>query len=425
MFPIYQSRHIRVDLERHIATLTFAFSPLEQQGWDGNALEEWERAIAWLYTSCPVGILVIRSGTKDSFCRGLHPLVLRELRRPADRAAFAWRGQQLIQKLAHWPGVSIASIDGLCRGVGWELALACDYRLAVQRAATRIELPQGLTCFGGSVLLQSRHSPQAWHRLTSGIPLSAREAFQLQLVDHLSFPSDGDNALSQFLEQFGHSLAKRPLPTAWLGLANERRRFAAWNPPLPSEGGGHSVSWGSPVPFPRVIGVWGGIPAIEDWLIEAMLQGALVLVHSPEHHYQQHLERLEQQGFCTPQEKSLLLERLRPVDQPGDLAAAELVFLAPQYHPGELCRYFDPASLLVLVQPVGRTPLPPMTPTYNTIVRPQRVVRLSFLHTRQVAVVPEEAVDEASLQRLVSWFQQGDYGVVVFPADARILASAA
>ncbi|MEJ5276963.1 MAG: enoyl-CoA hydratase/isomerase family protein [Thermogemmata sp.] len=425
MFPIYQSRHIRVDLERHIATLTFAFSPLEQQGWDGNALEEWERAIAWLYTSCPVGILVIRSGTKDSFCRGLHPLVLRELRRPADRAAFAWRGQQLIQKLAHWPGVSIASIDGLCRGVGWELALACDYRLAVQRAATRIELPQGLTCFGGSVLLQSRHSPQARHRLASGIPLSAREAFQLQLVDHLSYPSDGDNALSRLREQFGHSLAKRPLPAAWLGLASERRRFAAWNPPLPPNVISDLAADGAPLPFPHVIGVWGDVPAIEDWLLEALLKGALVLVHSPQQRYRQRLDQLEQRGFCTSQEKLLLLERLRPVDHPDDLAAAELIVLAPQYHPGELCRRLDPASLLVWVQPAGHAPLPPISQAYNTIVRPQRVVRLSFLHSRHVAVVPEEAVDELSVQRLVSWFQQGDYGVVVFPADARILASAA
>jgi enoyl-CoA hydratase/carnithine racemase len=425
MFPVYQSRHIRVELERHIAALTFAFSPVGQQSWDGDALAEWEQAIAWLSTSCPVEILVIRSGTKDSFCRGLHPTVLRELRRPADRAAFAWRGQQLIQKLAHWPGVSIACIDGLCRGVGWELALACDYRLAVQRAATRIELPQGLTCFGGSVLLQSRHSPQAWHRLASGIPLSAREAFQLQLVDHLSFPSDGDNTLSQFLEKFGHSLAKRPLPAAWLGLANERRRFAAWNPPLPSEGGGHSAAGSFPIPFPRVIGVWGDIPALEDWLLEALLHDSLVLVHSPEQRYPQRLEWLEQRGFCTPQEKSLLLERLRPVDQPDDLAAAELIFLASQYHPGELCRYLDPASLLVWVQPLGRAPLPAITQTYNTMVWPPRVVRLSALGPRHIAVVPEEAVEEASVQRLVSWFQQGDYAVVVFPADARILASAA
>jgi enoyl-CoA hydratase/carnithine racemase len=425
MFPIYQSRHIRVELEQQIATLTFTFSASGHQSWDRTALEEWEQALAWLYTSCPVGILVIRSGTKDSFCRGLHPSVLRELCRPADRAAFAWRGQQLIQKLVHWPGVSIACIDGLCRGVGWELALACDYRLAVQRAATRIELPQGLTCFGGSVLLQSRHSSLAMHRLASGIPLSAREAFQLRLVDHLSLPSDGDNLLPRFLEQFGPGLAKRPGPDGWLGLASERRRFAAWNPPIPSEGGGHSASGSFPIPLPRVIGVWGDIPALEDWLLEALLHDTLVLVHSSEHRYQQRLERLEQQGFCTPQEKSLLLERLRPVEQPGDLAAAELIFLASQYHPGELYRYLDSTSLLAWVQPVGRAPLPAISPAYNTMVWPLRVVRLSFLGPRHIAVVPEEAVDEAAVQRLVSWFQQGDYAVVVFPADARILASAA
>lgn len=425
MFPIYQSRYIRVKLERHIATLTFAFSPQSHQSWDGTALDEWEQAIAWLSRSCPAEILVIRSWVKDSFCRGLHPSMFRELRHPADRAAFAWRGQQLIQKLAQWPGVSIACIDGLCRGVGWELALACDYRLAVQRLATRIELPQGLTYFGGSVLLRSRHSPLAWHRLASGMPLSAREAFQLQLVDHLSLPSEGDNPLSRFLEHFGHSLAKRPVPDTWLGLASERRRFAAWSPPLPSDGGAHPASWDLPLPFPRVIGVWGDIPALEDWLIEALLQNTRLLVHSSKQRYQQRLEWLEQKGFCTSQEKALLLERLHPVDHPADLTAAELIFLAPQHHPGELGRQLDPASLLVWVQSAGCTPLPPVSPAYNSMVWPQRVVRLSFLRPRHIAVVPEETVEEHSLQRLVSWFQQGDHTVVVFPPDARILTSAA
>jgi enoyl-CoA hydratase/carnithine racemase len=425
MFPIYQSDCIHVDLTGHIATLTFTFPLSRYQSWDWTALHEWEQVVEWLHTSCRADILILRSGTEDGFCRGLHPSVLRNLHSSAERAALAWRGQQLVQKLTQWPGVSVAQIDGICRGIGWEFALACDYRLAVQRLRTRIELPQGLTCFGGSALLRYRHSPQALQKLASGATLSAQEACQLGLVDHLLPPADGDRALSRFLQQLGPQPSKRPLPPCWLGLADERRRFAAWNPRLPLDGGTTGDSWMSSSPFPHCIGVWGDIPALEDWLLEAIQRGTAVLSPPMAQRCQQRLADLEQRGFCTPWEKSLLGERLRSIRGIEDLAEAEVLFVAPQYQPWELVRWLAPTSLVVWVQPPGWSPLSYTFPSYNTKVKSPRIVRICFLRSHHVALLPEDEMAEASWQRLVACFQQGDYAVVVFPPHAHILTSAA
>ena len=425
MFTIYESQHIRVDLEGHVATLTFTCPPSRYQRWDGNTLGDWEEVVAWLYTSCPGDVLLIRSGMKEGFCRGLHSTVLRNLRGPAERAAFAGRGQRLLQKLVRWPGVSVALIDGICRGVGWEWALACDYRLAVHRLGTRIELPDGQTCFGGSVLLRYRHRPRAWQRLASGATLSAGEAYRLGLVDLLLPPVSAARGWSAYLEQLGPQLRKRPVPDCWLGLAEERRRFATGNPPGNLDTATPADLETFEPSFPLRIGVWGDIPALDDWFLEAIQGAATILAHPHAQRYLQRLAELEQQGFCTPWEKTLLHERVHSIGDLEGLMEAELVVVAPQHQPGELVHRLAPTSQVVWVQPAGRSPLSDTPVWYNSRKLLSRVVPMRILRNHHVALLPSEATPEECVHRLVAWLQRGDYAVTVFPPNARILASAA
>ena len=425
MFTMYQSEHIRVDREGHVATLTFTCPPSRYLRWDGNTWEDWERVVAWLYTSCPGDVLLIRSGMKEGFCRGLHSTVWRNLRGPAERAAFAWRGQRLLQKLVRWPGVSVALIDGICRGVGWEWALACDYRLAVHRLGTRIELPDGQTCLGGSVLLRYRHLPRAWQRLASGATLSAGEAYRLRLVDVLLPPVSEPRGWSAFLEPLGPRPRKRPVPDCWPGLAEERRRFATGSPPGNLNTATLAALETFEPSFPRRIGVWGDIPALEDWLLEAVQEGTTVLAYPHAQRYLQRLGELEQQGFCTPWEKTLLHERLHSIDDLDGLTEAELVFVAPPHQPGELLRRLPPTSYMVWVQPAGRSTLSDAPVWYNSRKLSSRVVPMRILRNHHVALLPDEEMPEECVHRLVAWLQRGDYAVTVFPPDARILASAA
>jgi 3-hydroxyacyl-CoA dehydrogenase/enoyl-CoA hydratase/3-hydroxybutyryl-CoA epimerase len=99
-------------------------------------------------------LLVLCSGKPASFAHGPDPAWLVEHGTPQALAEFAERGQRLCNRIAESPLPSVAVIAGACLGAGLELALACDYRVLIQRPATLLGFTQIelglLPCWGGT-----------------------------------------------------------------------------------------------------------------------------------------------------------------------------------------------------------------------------------------------------------------------------------
>jgi len=76
---------------------------------------------------------VILTGTANVFAAGAD---LRELAQldPTNARAFSERGQQIFQRIADAPQLTIAAINGFCMGGALDLALACDIRVASTEA---------------------------------------------------------------------------------------------------------------------------------------------------------------------------------------------------------------------------------------------------------------------------------------------------
>src|SRR5687767_10773746 len=76
---------------------------------------------------------LIFTGTDDVFASGAD---LREIAgvTPADAAAFARRGQQLMAKISGLPQLTIAAVNGYCFGGALDLAISCDGRIASPNA---------------------------------------------------------------------------------------------------------------------------------------------------------------------------------------------------------------------------------------------------------------------------------------------------
>lgn len=76
---------------------------------------------------------IIFTGTDDIFASGAD---LREIAKTEADAAkeFARRGQDLMNKIANSPKLTIAAINGACYGGALDLALACDKRIASPNA---------------------------------------------------------------------------------------------------------------------------------------------------------------------------------------------------------------------------------------------------------------------------------------------------
>jgi 3-hydroxyacyl-CoA dehydrogenase/enoyl-CoA hydratase/3-hydroxybutyryl-CoA epimerase len=101
-----------------------------------DVLDELGQALDRVEQEPRFALLVLRSAKPASFCHGLDPNWLAGHVTPEELIALAGRGQQLCTKLAGLRLPSVAVVGGPCFGAGLELALACDYRVAVNRATT-------------------------------------------------------------------------------------------------------------------------------------------------------------------------------------------------------------------------------------------------------------------------------------------------
>ena len=98
------------------------------------------------------------------------------------------RGNQVLNALAHLPCVTVAALNGAALGGGCEIALACDFRIAV--ASAKIGLPETnlglIPGWGGIGRLARVVGVQTARRLVlGGVPIPAEQARDCGLVDEL------------------------------------------------------------------------------------------------------------------------------------------------------------------------------------------------------------------------------------------------
>jgi enoyl-CoA hydratase len=242
---LYESPHVRVEAADGVATLWLEFLGSPVNALTPARLAETDRGLSAATTSPHVEILVIRSGRPAGFCGGHDPDRLADLTTEGDQAVFAVTGQRFLNRLAATELATVAFIEGPCLGPGLELALACDYRLAVAGPDSWVGLPDathGLPpCWGGATRLRRLLGRRA-DPILAGELLTAREARSAGLFDDAFCTRRAKIELRTFLDR----LQRRPLkrrdgwppwgrPPVAAGLATERIAFreALRSPPFP------------------------------------------------------------------------------------------------------------------------------------------------------------------------------------------------
>src|SRR5438132_11229393 len=105
--------------------------------------------------------------------------------------AFIAQGQRIFNRLAALKIPTIAAIHGACAGGGYEVTLACDYRIASDDPATRIGLPETtlglIPAWGGCTRLPRLiGAEKAAEVISNGKLYSAQAALKLGLVDEIA-----------------------------------------------------------------------------------------------------------------------------------------------------------------------------------------------------------------------------------------------
>ncbi len=153
-----------------------------------NVLAELQLILTELANKPPVGIAIISAKPKG-FIAGADVKEFTQITSAQQALEKIQYGQNIINQLDQLPCSSIAIINGFCMGGGLELALACDYRIALDDSNTRISLPEirlGIhPGYGGTVRIFRYTNPlTAMDLMLTGRSLSPRQAVKIGLIDH-------------------------------------------------------------------------------------------------------------------------------------------------------------------------------------------------------------------------------------------------
>jgi 3-hydroxyacyl-CoA dehydrogenase / enoyl-CoA hydratase / 3-hydroxybutyryl-CoA epimerase len=171
-----------------LATLTFDTPGRKVNVFTRGALAELEERIDELGGRSDVQCLILLSGKESSFIAGADVEEIARVTDPVEAEAGSRIGHRLFSAWEALPFPTVAAIRGLCLGGGTEIALASTYRVASDRADTRIGLPEVrlgiLPGWGGSTRLPRLIGiADALDMILTGRNVNPRKALRTGLVD--------------------------------------------------------------------------------------------------------------------------------------------------------------------------------------------------------------------------------------------------
>lgn len=183
----------RETIESAITVLTFDRPESSANIFDQATFDELNEQLDSLSQDSSVRGLIIRSAKPKIFIAGadLHGFT-KEL--TGEKLSFLIeQGQKTFDRIAALPFPTVAAIHGVALGGGFEVALACDYRIASLDSATKLGLPETmlgiLPAWGGSTRLPRLIGlSAALEAILSGKQYSAKEAKKLGMVDEIAYP---------------------------------------------------------------------------------------------------------------------------------------------------------------------------------------------------------------------------------------------
>jgi len=157
---------------------------------DAATLDEIAAAIARVGAEPAARVLLITGAGEKAFVAGADIAQMQSFG-PAQAQAFSEKGNRTFRGLEQLPVPALALVNGYALGGGCELALACDWIIASERAAFgQPEVNLGVVAgFGGTQRLPRRIGlARAMELLVTGRMIKADEALRIGLVNQVVAP---------------------------------------------------------------------------------------------------------------------------------------------------------------------------------------------------------------------------------------------
>jgi 3-hydroxyacyl-CoA dehydrogenase / enoyl-CoA hydratase / 3-hydroxybutyryl-CoA epimerase len=182
----YRNWTLKTD-EQNILWLEFDRENQAVNSFSQDVMQELDTILDSVHQLNPKGV-VITSAKKTGYIAGADITQFSTLSTEEEAFSLIRQGQLVFNKLEQLPMPTVALINGFCLGGGYEMALACRYRVALNEPKVKIGLPEvklGLQPgWGGTVRLPKLIGPvNAMDIMLNGKAVSPRSAKRLGMVD--------------------------------------------------------------------------------------------------------------------------------------------------------------------------------------------------------------------------------------------------
>ena len=186
-----------------IAWLTFDKPGSSTNVLSHDALLELDSHLKALASTSPRG-LVIRSAKSSGFIAGADVKEFVALADAAQAEQMVRNAQGILDGIEALPCPTVAIINGFALGGGFELALACRYRVGIKGDNFSVGLPEVMLGihpgFGGTVrAVRLAGVRAAMQMMLTGKALRADQARRAGIVDRLVFPADAEAAARELI----------------------------------------------------------------------------------------------------------------------------------------------------------------------------------------------------------------------------------
>ncbi|MDQ2823998.1 MAG: 3-hydroxyacyl-CoA dehydrogenase NAD-binding domain-containing protein [Verrucomicrobiota bacterium] len=174
-----------------ICVLTFDRPESGANVFDPATMSELNEHVDLIEKDSSLCGLIITSAKKSIFIAGADLKTLLRQAQTGEMREFIAEGQRVFNRIAALKIPTVAAIHGACAGGGYEITLACDWRVASDDPATRIGLPETtlglIPAWGGATRLPRLiGAEKASEVILKGKLYSAKEALELGLVDEVT-----------------------------------------------------------------------------------------------------------------------------------------------------------------------------------------------------------------------------------------------
>ena len=180
---------IRRDIgDDRVCVLTFDRPDSGANIFDAPTMSELSEHVDAIERDSSLRGLIIASAKKSIFIAGADLKTLLKQAPTGEMREFIAEGQRVFNRIAALKIPTVAAIHGACAGGGYEVTLACDWRIASEEPATRIGLPETtlglIPAWGGSTRLPRLiGEDNAGEVILKGKLYSSGDALKLGLVD--------------------------------------------------------------------------------------------------------------------------------------------------------------------------------------------------------------------------------------------------